>query len=226
MLNISQTVTSIEKRSTELMEIIRQNHPSKNHKIRVLHANIELTVLNLEEENTDEQQNKNIKEALEKLRNISSSMKCGYAHRPKMGLVMMIIDKVDEFVRLIGVWSFLASMAIIFSIPALIVRGVDYMLVKLGVLPHHKQMNVAIKWFINRTILKLSGIHMVIEGLKPEHFKNDVALACFSHASTMDAFILSGTLPVQQITMVKSDLFLVPFFSWLMFAFGCVPIDR
>jgi 1-acyl-sn-glycerol-3-phosphate acyltransferase len=26
--------------------------------------------------------------------------------------------------------------------------------------------------------------------------------------------------------MAKSDLFLVPFFSWLMLAFVCVPIDR
>lgn len=65
-----------------------------------------------------------------------------------------------------------------------------------------------------------------MEGQKPDMFSKDASLVCFSHSSTMDAFVLAGTLPVQQITMVKSDLFLIPFFSWLLFAFGGLPVDR
>jgi 1-acyl-sn-glycerol-3-phosphate acyltransferase len=214
-----ETVNSFQKRFDALTK------ETCNHEKIVLFAEADLLKMDLED-STSEVSNTEMSPMIETLKRITESIKLGYAQRPKMNIFFTLVDKVDQFARLLSVWCFLATSGILLSIPCIFFKNLDYVLVKLGLMPNHYQISTFFKAFINRGILVLSGVHLVVEGLNPEYFKNDVALACFSHASTMDAFILSGTLPVQQITMVKSDLFLVPFFSWLMFAFGCVPIDR
>ena len=234
---INSSMKSLQQRHKDVCNMDGTKERSKNHMIRVLFADIELLILELETAaetitaaNAQQQAQilhiaLQIEASRKSLQLLSDGLKLGYAVR-EMSIIGKIVDKIDELLRLIGVWSFLATSAVLFSIPALALKSVDYALVKLGILPLQWQITTCMKWFINMSIMTLSGINLVVEGLDPKHFKDDVAIACFSHASTMDAFILSGTLPSQQITMVKSDLFLVPFFSWLMLAFGCVPIDR
>ena len=42
----------------------------------------------------------------------------------------------------------------------------------------------------------------------------------------MDPFIIAATCPVRHSALAKSDLYLVPYFSWLMFSLGGIAIDR
>ena len=220
---ITETVRSIQERFDAVTK------ETCNHTKILLFSETELMTMDLEDElaaDKDKEVDDETTAMIQTLKNVSESIKLGYASRKKLSFPFKIIDKVDQIVRLFSVLVFLSTSGILFSLPCILFRTTDYFLVKLGLLPNHYQLSTAVKSFINNGILVLSGFHLVVEGLNADTFNGDVAVACFSHGSTMDAFILSGTIPVQQITMVKSDLFLVPFFSWLMFAFGCVPIDR
>ena len=52
------------------------------------------------------------------------------------------------------------------------------------------------------------------------------AMVMFTHASTLDAFVLAATAPSRMYTLAKKELLLVPFFNYLLLTFGGVPIDR
>lgn len=56
--------------------------------------------------------------------------------------------------------------------------------------------------------------------------ENSKSLIAFSHSSSIDAFILSASVPVQNYAMSKSELFLIPFFNLLLTAFGGIAIER
>jgi len=51
-------------------------------------------------------------------------------------------------------------------------------------------------------------------------------LLTFTHASNLDGFIVSATVPINHIALAKKELFLIPFFSWIALAFGGTPVDR
>jgi 1-acyl-sn-glycerol-3-phosphate acyltransferase len=57
-------------------------------------------------------------------------------------------------------------------------------------------------------------------------FESECPLVCFSHGSAMDTFILGAVIPVHSFTLAKKEMFLIPFLSLTMFAFGGIPIDR
>ena len=49
---------------------------------------------------------------------------------------------------------------------------------------------------------------------------NNINLLCFSHASSLDLFTIAQGVPISQVSLGKWELFLIPFFSWLLIAFG------
>jgi 1-acyl-sn-glycerol-3-phosphate acyltransferase len=70
-------------------------------------------------------------------------------------------------------------------------------------------------------------VEIVIEGLDDETFQTgETSMLAFSHASTMDAFILSQCIPVSMYTIAKSELFLIPFFSLLLSSYGGIAVNR
>lgn len=86
------------------------------------------------------------------------------------------------------------------------------------------------KRMMGYVLLWTAGVVLVTEGMaegNDSFFKsNACVLCCFSHASTLDAFIIAAVIPVRSYILSKTDLFVIPFFSWLLAAFGGVPIDR
>jgi len=76
-------------------------------------------------------------------------------------------------------------------------------------------------------ILWLSGISLIVTGTEHREATIDSPkIICFSHNSTMDAFILSVAVPVRNHILSKSELFMIPFFGWLLKAFDGVPVQR
>jgi 1-acyl-sn-glycerol-3-phosphate acyltransferase len=73
-----------------------------------------------------------------------------------------------------------------------------------------------------------SGVTVKIDGWDHWESVNEdtPTILLFSHASTMDAFLLMAALPTRGQVMAKKELFYIPWFSWLLIAFGGVPVDR
>ncbi len=138
----------------------------------------------------------------EELSHISSSLALQYVSRP-MSRAMQVLHKLDEIVRLIAVWLTLMLSSVFFAIPCIILTPVDYLLVTCGITSVYMQIAVVCKLFLSRTLLRISGIFVVADGVQRENFGRDCVIACFSHSSSMDAFLTSATIPVTALTVVS-----------------------
>lgn len=52
------------------------------------------------------------------------------------------------------------------------------------------------------------------------------SMLCFSHASSIDLFVLAALVSEPCCTLAKADLFLLPFLGWLIAVWGGASIDR
>lgn len=211
-------------RATELKALAEKGFKS-NYERRVTYSNIELLIIKIDDYTTENGTETDITELKEELSALSSTINLAYVKRGNSGL-LKVIDKLDSLMRLLTVWFFLITSAAFIALPCILFSPVDSLLVKHGIIKPYHQVGVQSKMFIARKILQLSGIHLLVEGLNRDMLGKEMAMVCFSHASTMDAFISAATLPVIGYTLAKSELFLIPFFSWCLMAFGGIPIDR
>lgn len=127
-----------------------------------------------------------------------------------------VLDLLDEIVRIFAVWLFLVDSAFVIAIPSVI----------LDLIYPEQRLTVLAKQFVGLAVLQLSAVQLTVKGITPSTFGTDVRLLCFSHASTADAFILAAAVPVRHYSLAKAVLFGIPFFSWLLTAFGGVAINR
>lgn len=90
-----------------------------------------------------------------------------------------------------------------------------------------RSLSESFKRFVVLSMLYQSGIRVAKEGFDDEYFcRYHSTLLCFSHASSLDGFFVSGLCPIKQLAFGKKELFLMPFFSWLSLAIGGIPVDR
>lgn len=136
------------------------------------------------------------------------------------------LDVFDEILRLISVCFCLISFAVFFAVPSIFLYPVDKILLRYGLVDRSYQSTVLIKRLIGKFIILLSGIDVHVQGLDENTFAKSKNLAFYSHGSTLDPFIIAATCPVRHLSIAKSDLFLVPYFAWLMYALGAIAIDR
>mmetsp|Transcript_22568 Transcript_22568/g.32993 ORF Transcript_22568/g.32993 Transcript_22568/m.32993 type:complete len:412 (+) Transcript_22568:111-1346(+) len=204
-------------RKVDIFNEIEQSS-SSSHSKRVLYSKLELLRLDVQESDLSDVVIADFEKDLDdkvQLLNI------GYV-TSQGGLLY----SVDEFLRLLVVWQILFTGALLFSIPLLILKFSDGVLNRFGLPSVYMPTAAVTKLLLSRTILLVSGVKLVVEDLKQDYFKPSCTLACFSHASTLDAFILGAAVPVATCSLAKKELFLIPFFSSLLFAYGGVPVDR
>lgn len=172
---------------------------STNKEKRILYSDVELLVVKIE---SSKDTSKEATELKQQLSDISAGIQLGYVNR-KHSLPMKIINKIDEVVRLVAVWLILAVSSVLFAIPCILLSPVDFLLVHMGVISVYNQLSVLSKLFLARSILHCSGINVVMKGVKRENFGKECVLACFSHGSSMDAFLLTAAIPVTALTVVS-----------------------
>jgi hypothetical protein len=177
---------------------------SSNAEKVAVYSDCELLVMDIEAQITKDQTPKELVALKDELSALSGSINLSYIKR-KQSAPMKIINKIDEVVRLIAVWLILAVSSVVLAIPCILLSPVDFVLVNLGVMSVYNQISVIVKLFLARLILKCSGIHVVINGLKRDSFGKECVLACFSHSSSMDAFLLTGAIPVTALTVVSKQ---------------------
>lgn len=111
------------------------------------------------------------------------------------------------------------------------VTYIDKLLTAAGVLTMNNQLTVRIKHFIAHSFLILSGISMQLpstytESTSHEYFDSKCTILTFTHSSNLDGFIATAVCPIPLLALAKKELFLVPFFSWISYAIGGIPVDR
>lgn len=136
-------------------------------------------------------------------------------------------DKLDELVRACAVWLCLAVFAVTFALPIILIRPFEDVLITMRLLPGKWALSNMCKWMLAHLLMIMSGVKMNITGASDETFATEKPiLVCYTHTSTMDAFIISAAIPVRFAVLAKLELFFIPFFSWLLIAFGGVPVNR
>lgn len=76
-----------------------------------------------------------------------------------------------------------------------------------------------------RILLRLHGVRVVLEN--PELFTGRKARVVFmNHVSQLDLFIMSSILPPYGTTLAKKQVYYIPFFNFIFFAFAIPTIDR
>mmetsp|Transcript_17383 Transcript_17383/g.29150 ORF Transcript_17383/g.29150 Transcript_17383/m.29150 type:complete len:433 (+) Transcript_17383:116-1414(+) len=223
-------VNNIKKKILDL-QLMRKDRCTTNQDKRMLYAETELLIMDIDDMiSLGKVESEQLNTPKEELAALSESLSLAFVKRPGSYLVK-IIRKIDEMMRLIAVWLILAASAIVFAFPCILLAPLDYILVSSGILSVFHQVSVQSKLFISRCIIIVSGTHVVheVEGHGGDVYKNfgkQCVLTCFSHASSMDAFLITATIPVTALTVCKSELFLIPYFSWCLTAFGGVAIKR
>jgi hypothetical protein len=139
----------------------------------------------------------------DELSQISAGLALTYVYRPT-STVMKVLNKVDQVVRTVAVWLLLALTSIFFALPCIMLSPLDFLLVTFGIIDVYSQISVVSKMFLAQTLLRVAGIHLVTEGLDQSYFGSDCVLACFSHASSMDGFLITSAIPVNALTVVSS----------------------
>eukprot|EP01041_Mallomonas_annulata_P011026 gene11026-23034_t len=135
-------------------------------------------------------------------------------------------DPIDIVFRATGVVMALISMGLFCALPMILVRPLDSYLVKKKLIQPMNQISEIMKRSIVHYTLKIAGVSTVLEGLNYKTFEESCVLLTFSHASNLDGYFVSSTCPVKHYALAKKELFLVPFFSWISFALGGIPVDR
>ena len=137
-----------------------------------------------------------------------------------------IYDIMDEILRLSAACFTLMTTSVFFSIPIIFINPLDYLLERCNLISSEQKIAKKLKQMICQFILLVSGIEMVVDIKDMDTFTKTRTLTFYSHGSTLDPFMIGATCPVRHVSIAKSDLFLVPYFAWLIVAFGTIAIDR
>jgi hypothetical protein len=183
--------------------VAEDSKTSCNNNKRKLYADCELLILKigkyLKEVSREDDECVNLKRVVEELSNFSSNIPLEFVQRNNL---WGVFSKVEEIFRLVTVWLFIIISSVVIALPAIFVTHLDYFLVRMNVIKPHYQLSMLCKRFIAYGCIKLYGIEMITENYNPEIFGKDCCIVCYSHASTLDAFLFSTAIPVRHYSLV------------------------
>jgi 1-acyl-sn-glycerol-3-phosphate acyltransferase len=232
--NGNGTLKKYLERLHHLQQELRSKDSTKltNHEKRVTHARIELLRLDLTDDllfSSPSQQQQRLSPLLMNEINAIEKELDLLDEQLKLSFVTSsssLFYQLHDLLRLLIVLYLLFTSGMIISLPLLLLRVTDSLFASLSLPRPYKPICVATKAFISNLILLTSGVVLKTQGLNHQTFLQKRTLACFTHASTLDAFVLGATLPTPATVLAKKELFILPYFGWLMQAYGNVPIDR
>ena len=202
------------KSSLERASAIGDN--SMNRERRKVYSDLGLLELDIEE--LRDKGKLNVEEAtkfIETLRQAQDGVSLTFLKTQPKG-IWRVFYSIDEAIRIAAVWCYLIDYAILVAPMSMLAHFC---------VPHLKLPN-----FFRRMCgigcYALSNVTVNIEGITEKTFASTVSLTSFTHASTMDAFILAGAVPCGLFSLAKSELFMIPFFAWILAAYGGIAVNR
>ncbi len=190
---------------------------SPNKERRELYSDIGLLELDVESLSKNGQLTESVSaQLLERLGEAGNMIKLGFLKNKPKGLLGKVLSFMDEALRIAAVWFWLIDCSI-FVVP-----------VTMAIHAFFPRLNMPGTWrpIVGQGCVKLSNVTIKKEGISDATFASTVSLLAFTHASTMDAFILAGFVPCGMYSVAKSELFLIPFFAWILSAYGGIAISR
>ena len=153
---------------------------------------------------------------LSKLQEAGEMAELGFLKNKPKGIANKLLYFVDEALRIAAVWFWLIDAAV-FVVP-----------VTMAIHAVFPRWNMPGVWrrVVGQGCVKLSNVTIKLEGITDETFASTVSVLAFTHASTMDAFILAGYIPCGLYSLAKKELFLIPFFAWILSAYGGIAVNR
>lgn len=152
-----------------------------------------------------------LQEILEECTLISKQLKLQYSNKltnnngHKRNILLYLLYKLDELSRSIAVFIFFIFSGLCLTLPCILlcIRSFDTWLVRNNLISPFHQISNTVKAFISHMILRISGIELNIEGFQSDYFGKDCSIICFSHSSTIDAFVITLAIPVRHYTLVS-----------------------
>jgi hypothetical protein len=184
-----------------------------NHEKRVIHARLELLRLDLIEAHLVDKKKSSssvpVTDEIEtfhtELDQLDEQLNLSFVSSSSS-----LLYQLHDLIRLLVVLYFLFTAGMIISLPLLLLRVTDPLLATLSLPRPYKPICVSTKSFIATYILLTSGVVLKTQGLTPQTFSpSRRTLACFTHGSTIDAFVLAATLPIPATVLAKKELFLL-----------------
>lgn len=203
--------------------------------LRKIYSSIELFYLQLQEEYQFIKENDPtcIENQSELLSFFSQTMSSLRSLSEKLNLVPINkprfwYSQYETMIRFLGV----SSTFVLFGTFAFIISIFRYFDIK-NTSDYFEYTSEKLKKLIIHIFLLQSGIDLKIENydnivnyFSKNFKKHDIFLLTFNHSSNLDGFFVSLMSPIRQVAFGKKELFLCPFFSWLSYSIGGIPIDR
>lgn len=203
----------------EIDEALRGDNCT-NEMRRKLYSKVELAVLDYEASLTSDAAKKewyDDKKTHEELMEIHSKLKLKPIRRG-----FRLWYWFDIMYRFIGVNAAIFTITVVCALPIFILQVLE----DIFQVDPFKKPSVAIRKSMCMFILLCSGIVTDFGEAPKEYFSAQCALLCFTHNSNVDGFMVCSACPIRHYALGKKELFYVPFFSWISFAAGGVPVDR
>lgn len=207
----------VDARRAECVALGNDSSAAGNRKRTRLYCELELLKLQSAREHGDTEQHAKLEAAASELQKM---LQLRPAHKR-----MSLAAKVDTVLRSAATVLCLTSMAVVFSLPLLVIQQLDKVVAEQWRVPTTHRLSEFLKTRMAYVVMTIAGIHLTVEGLDTDQFKEPSVLM-FSHSSNLDGLAMAASIPVPYKALVKTDLFLLPFFSWLALVFGGIPIDR
>lgn len=193
----------LDKEYEILVQLNETMAEKSNAERRNIYARAQLLVMDLEETSKSDTISPEVQEKIHVLENISKNSTLVMIRKKRKNGLLRFRDTVTGTIRTFAVVLFLILSGVVVAVPCVLLRPVEYYLLKWGIMSPFNRLAVLTKHFIASSILLLAGIEVITEGLQKDKLGKECVILCFSHSSTLDAFILGLTVPVFHRSLVS-----------------------
>jgi 1-acyl-sn-glycerol-3-phosphate acyltransferase len=225
-MSSSKEIADLQSNVSSLLKGVGEAKDNRSR--RIIHSKIELLDMDIQEMLTVSPPPITAKEAsaLQKqLRDVSATLSLDTVDRGNNWY-----DALDGVLRLSAAWLVLIYSGWV-CLLCFLLQPLDNLLVgSLKVVHPYNSLNVLVRRMVGYLVLVSSGVELIVQN-QPFSSASSLSADCgiemisYSHSSTMDAFIISTALP-RSLALVKQELFLIPFFAWMLAVWGGIPINR
>lgn len=199
---LASTMQELQKEFDLLVQLDRAMAEKSNAERRNIYARAQLLIMDFEDSSKSDNVSPEVQEKKDTLENISKNCKLVMIRQKRSGF-LKFWDNITGAIRTFAVVLFLILSGVVVALPCVMLRPLEYYLLKWGVISPYNRLAVYSKHFISISILLLAGVEVITEGLQKDKFGKDCVILCFSHSSTLDAFIIGQTVPVFHRSLVS-----------------------
>ena len=136
-----------------------------------------------------------------------------------------LFDFLDYYAKFCGIPIAFVTAGILAPLPFLLIQALEKLFVKKDRENQKDLISIKIRTWLSDFMLGIACLSVDVQGA--ENFDSlDHAMVLFSHTSNADAIYVCRSVPIQQYSFAKMELFCVPIFGWLGYAVGGIPVDR